>query len=234
MTTTLRPAGAERAESGGGRSRDFTVCVNGRAVGALRLAAEAPGGSGRIEALTVAEPDRRRGRGTVAALAAEEVLRQWGCTRVTAAIPPEAVYGLRIARALGYTEAERALGKCLTGTGEPAPAPVPEGFRLYEPVADSAVLPGSRLFALDAGGATVGRLWLRTEPEPAWVLAVEVPASHHGLGLGRALLLAAESACRSAGVGEIGLNVVLDETAELDLYAALGYEVRTHNFGKSL
>ncbi|MFI0942081.1 GNAT family N-acetyltransferase [Streptomyces sp. NPDC021020] len=232
MTTTLRPAGAERAGSGGGRSRDFTVCVNGRPVGALRLAAEAPGGSGRIEALSVDEPDRRRGRGTVAALAAEEVLRQWGCTRVTAAIPPAAVHGLRIARALGYTEADRVLGKRLSGAGEEVP--VPKGFRLYEPDADPAVLPGSRLFALDTDGGTVGRLWLRTVPEPAWVLAVELLASHHGLGLGRALLLAAESACRSAGVGEIALNIAPEEAAGLHVCASLGYEVRTHNFWKPL
>ncbi|MFI0896449.1 GNAT family N-acetyltransferase [Streptomyces sp. NPDC020983] len=267
MTTTLRPAGAERAQPGGGRSRDFTVCVNGRPVGGLRLTAEAPGGSGRIEALTVDGPDRRRGRGTVAALAAEEVLRQWGCTRVTAAVPPAAAYGLRIVRALGYTEANRTLGKELPAA--PGPAPLPPGLRLHEPDAAcvaqwlaeqqrayaealagtgltaeraaqqaaasaATALPGSRVLTLDAAGATVGRLWLRTDPPPAWVLAVEVAPAHRGRGLGRTLMLAAEPACRSAGAREIRLDVLTGNTAGLRLYAALGYDVRTRHFWKGL
>lgn len=257
MTTTLRPAGAERAEAGGGRSRDFTVCVNGRPVGGLRLAAEAPGGAGRVDALTVDEPDRRRGRGTVAALAAEEVLRQWGCTRVTAEIPPGAVYGLRIAQALGYTESGRVLGKELPA--RVPPPHLPPGLRLHEPDPRSAErwlaqrqrglagwpagqmaaptaagLPGGRLLALDADGATVGRLWLRTEPPPATVLAVEVEVSHRGRGLGRTLLLAAESVCGAAGARGIGLHAAPADPAALHLAASLGYEVRTRHFRKPL
>ncbi|MFI0720203.1 GNAT family N-acetyltransferase [Streptomyces sp. NPDC021224] len=267
MTTTLRPAGEEYALPGGARSRDFTVCVNGRPVGGLRLTAEAPGGSGRIDALTVAEPDRRRGRGTVAALAAEEVLRQWGCTRVTAEIPRGADYGLRIARALGYTETNRALARELPAGA--APAPLPAGCRLHEvdtgsaaewlaelergyaaelvrtgvpagraaeeaAASTAAALPTGRLLALDADGATVGRLWLRTEPLPAWVLAVEVLPAHRGRGFGRTLMLAAESVCRSAGVREVGLNVFTTNAVGLHLYAALGYEVRSRSFSKGL
>lgn len=113
MTTTLRPAGPERRERDGARSRDYTVCVNGRPVGSVRIAAEPHGGPGRIDALAVDEQDRRRGRGTVAALAAEEVLRQWGCTRVLVSVPDEAGYALRLATALGYTETNRTLHKDL-------------------------------------------------------------------------------------------------------------------------
>ncbi|WUH94663.1 GNAT family N-acetyltransferase [Streptomyces sp. NBC_00433] len=130
MTTTLRPAGPERREHDGARSRDFTVCVNGRPVGSVRIGADPRGGPGRIDALAVDEPDRRRGRGAVAALAAEEVLRQWGCTRVLVSVPDEAAYALRLATALGYTETNRTLHKALS-TG-PAPADLPSGSVLRE------------------------------------------------------------------------------------------------------
>lgn len=40
MTTHLRPAGAERREPGGGRTRAFDVCVNGRPVGEVELATD--------------------------------------------------------------------------------------------------------------------------------------------------------------------------------------------------
>ena len=134
MTTTLRPAGAELRGPDGARSRAFTVCVNGRPVGGVRLAAEAAGGPGRVEALAVDEPDRRRGRGTVAALAAEEVLRQWGCRRVVVSVPEEAVHGLRIALSLGYAETNRTLHKDLSATARVTPAPpaLPPGVRLAE------------------------------------------------------------------------------------------------------
>lgn len=113
MTTTLRPAGPERREQDGARSREYTVCVNGRPVGSVRIGAEPRGGPGRIDALAIDEPDRRRGRGTVAALAAEEVLRQWGCSRVLVSVPDEAEHALRLATVLGYTETNRTLHKDL-------------------------------------------------------------------------------------------------------------------------
>lgn len=113
MTTTLRPAGPERREQDGARSRDYTVCVNGRPVGSVRIGAGPHGGPGRIDALAIDEQDRHRGRGTVASLAAEEVLRQWGCTRVLVSVPDGAEYALRLATALGYTETNRTLHKDL-------------------------------------------------------------------------------------------------------------------------
>ncbi|MET9217206.1 GNAT family N-acetyltransferase [Streptomyces sp. NPDC003300] len=129
MTTTLRPAGPERRAPDGGRARAFTVCVNGRPVGGVELSAETGlgPGTGRIAALAVDEPDRRRGRGTVAALAAEEVLRLWGCARAEVSVPAAAEYGLRLATALGYVERARGMLKPLR---EPAPPhPLPPGSR---------------------------------------------------------------------------------------------------------
>jgi GNAT superfamily N-acetyltransferase len=127
MTTTLRPAGPERLEADGSRARTYTVCVNGRPVGGLELGTDPRFGRsvGRIGALVIDEPERRRGRGTVAALAAEEVLRQWGCTRVETQVPSAAGYALRMAANLGYTERSRGMAKPLDGS--PAPHPLPPG-----------------------------------------------------------------------------------------------------------
>ena len=124
MTTTLRPSGPEVRTADGGRARAYDVCVNGRPVGRLRLAAgeDDGGGVGRIEALHIDPAARRRGRATVAALAAEEVLRDWRCRRIEVRVPAEAEWALRLARALGYVESHRAMTKQVTT----APA-LPEG-----------------------------------------------------------------------------------------------------------
>ncbi|MQY11940.1 Acetyltransferase YpeA [Streptomyces sp. RB5] len=123
MTTTLRPTGPERAEADGGRARDYDVCVNGRPVGRVSLGTDERGGpgAGRIRALRIDEADRHRGRATVAALAAEEVLRGWGCRSVGVTVPAAAAAALGLATALGYTEAGRAMSKALTDPPELAP-----------------------------------------------------------------------------------------------------------------
>ncbi|QKW18674.1 GNAT family N-acetyltransferase [Kitasatospora sp. NA04385] len=115
MTTTLRPDGPEEAGVGGGRTQRWHIMVNGRRVGGLRTHGWARTGRypGEICELEVAEPDRRRGRATVAVLAAEEVLRYWGCARAQVTVPVEAPVALRLARSLGYTEQMRNLGKRL-------------------------------------------------------------------------------------------------------------------------
>lgn len=121
MTTTLRPTGPIQREADGATSRTYEVCVNGRPVGRTELATFPPLSptAGAIRSLRIDEADRRRGRGTVAALAAEEVLRGWGCTQVLASVPPEATAALRLTAALGYTERSRSMRKEL---GEEPPA----------------------------------------------------------------------------------------------------------------
>ncbi|MFC5723268.1 GNAT family N-acetyltransferase [Streptomyces gamaensis] len=116
MTTTLRPTAPERRTDDGGRSRTYQICVNSRPVGTVELATDAAFGPtvGRVLRLTVDERERRRGRGTVAALAAEEVLRGWGCARVEIAVDAHATVALGLAHALGYTERNRHLAKTLT------------------------------------------------------------------------------------------------------------------------
>ncbi|UUY46962.1 GNAT family N-acetyltransferase [Streptomyces yangpuensis] len=121
MTTTLRPAQPLQRNSDGTRRRTYEVRVNSRRVGTLELATRsaAQPGIGVIRGLWIDEEDRRRGRGTVAALAAEEVLRSWRCTGVAVSVPADAGPALRMAAALGYRETGRIMVKDL-----PAQPPV--------------------------------------------------------------------------------------------------------------
>jgi GNAT superfamily N-acetyltransferase len=133
MTTTLRPTGPEEPLPGGGRTRRWAVCANGRPVGAVRASAHArwSGFTGEISELEITE-GRRRGRGTVAVLAAEEVLRAWGCTRVDVTVPESAAGAQRLAAALGYRERMRNMSKRLPDE----PPVLPEGLA-ERPIAEA-------------------------------------------------------------------------------------------------
>ncbi|MFF3246010.1 GNAT family N-acetyltransferase [Streptomyces sp. NPDC002870] len=133
MTTTLRPTGPLQHETDGARSRSYEVCVNSRPVGTIEIATypALSATAGTIRSLHIDEADRRRGRGTVAALAAEEVLRGWGCTQVRVCVPPEAAAATRLATALGYTERSRNMIKELPEQPPALPAHV-EGRPMTE------------------------------------------------------------------------------------------------------
>ncbi|MFF9174884.1 GNAT family N-acetyltransferase [Streptomyces sp. NPDC014793] len=118
MTTTLRPAEPLQRNTDGTRSRRYQVCVNSRPVGVLHLGTSANLGDSvaRIIEVRIAEPDRRRGRGTVAALAAEEIARGWGCTQMDVVVPAAAKGALHMAGALGYSLRNRGMEKRLDST----------------------------------------------------------------------------------------------------------------------
>ncbi|MEU3187445.1 GNAT family N-acetyltransferase [Streptomyces sp. NPDC006923] len=124
MTTTLRPTGPLQHTDDGGRSRAYDVCVNSRPVGAIEIRTDPGFGhrAGVVDSLRIDEPDRRRGRGTVAALAAEEVLRGWGCGQVLASVPAGAAPALGLLESLGYTERSRNMLKDLPGEPPALPA----------------------------------------------------------------------------------------------------------------
>lgn len=134
MTTTLRPTGPLQRGADGAMSRGYDVCVNGRPVGSVELARDPDAGpsTGVLRSLAIDEDDRGRGRGTVAALAAEEVLRGWGCTRVVTAVPAEATAALRLATALWYAETGRTLRK-----GVPHEPPALPGGVSSRPLTDA-------------------------------------------------------------------------------------------------
>ncbi|MER6916251.1 GNAT family N-acetyltransferase [Streptomyces sp. NPDC000594] len=127
MTTTLRPNGPLQHRPDGARLRAYDVCDNGRPVGAVEIATVGRLGSwaGTITGLRIDPAQRRRGRGTIAALAAEEVLRGWGCAEVQISVPPDAEAATGLATVLGYTERGRNMAKELG----PEPPALPEGAR---------------------------------------------------------------------------------------------------------
>ncbi|MEV5546973.1 GNAT family N-acetyltransferase [Streptomyces sp. NPDC052309] len=118
MTTTLRPTEPLQRAADGTRSRRYQVCVNSRPVGAIHLGTSAAFGDSVavIHDLRIDEPDRRRGRGTVAALAAEEVARGWGCRQIEAWVPAGAEAAEGLVRALGYVRRNRGMLKRLGDT----------------------------------------------------------------------------------------------------------------------
>jgi len=124
MTTTLRPTEPLQRAADGALSRHFQVCVNSRPVGEVRLSTSPVFGPGvaLIADLRIEERDRGRGRATVAALAAEEVARGWGCTRIECRVPADAGAALRLATALGYVHRNRGMEKQLGGTPPRLPA----------------------------------------------------------------------------------------------------------------
>ncbi|MFC8132435.1 GNAT family N-acetyltransferase [Streptomyces sp. NPDC057302] len=133
MTTTLRPTGPLQQSADGAKSRTYEVRVNSRPVGGIELATHPVFGPGVAEMrdLSIKEPDRRRGRATVAVLAAEEVVRGWGCERIEVAVPAEAAAAHRLAVSLGYQERNRHMVKPLTA--EPAGLPAgAEGREMTE------------------------------------------------------------------------------------------------------
>ncbi|MET7643646.1 GNAT family N-acetyltransferase [Streptomyces sp. NPDC005426] len=140
MTTTLRPSGPIQPGADGAQSRAYDVCDNGRPVGSVEIATEpgSDGGTGVLRSLRIDERVRRRGRGTIAALAAEEVLRGWGCTQVRTDVAADDIAGRRLTTALGYTERSRNMVKRLPA--EPPALPggltarpmTPEEFTAWE------------------------------------------------------------------------------------------------------
>ncbi|MFJ9040689.1 GNAT family N-acetyltransferase [Streptomyces sp. NPDC102406] len=123
MTTTLRPTEPLQRTADGSRSRHYTVCVNSRPVGTLHLATHPAFGPtvAQLLDLRIDEQDRGRGRGTVAALAAEEVARSWNCRRIELSVPAREGALLRLAGALGYVERNRNMAKPLPELAPPLP-----------------------------------------------------------------------------------------------------------------
>lgn len=265
MTTTLRPTAPERRSEDGGRSRSFEVCVNSRPVGTVELTTDARFGPhvGRISALAIDERDRGRGRGTVAALAAEEVLRTWGCGQIQVSVPAPAETALGLAGALGYTERSRTMTKPLaTAPALPAgsiPRPmdeeesrrwlaharqrcvrhwtelgVPPARAEAMAVRDHDGAPGTTLAVLSHDGEDVGTLWVGPHADGAHVFDVEVGAAHRGRGHGRTLMLLAEREALAAGAVALGLTVFAGNEPARRLYDSLGYETTVVHLYKAL
>lgn len=89
----------------------------------------------------------------------------------------------------------------------------------------------------EAGGVPVGMLWLNILTDgktSAFVYDVEVDAAHRGKGLGRAIMVAAESYAAQHGADTIKLHVFGDNTVARGLYDSLGYVATNIGMSKAL
>jgi ribosomal protein S18 acetylase RimI-like enzyme len=111
--------------------------------------------------------------------------------------------------------------------------------QLAQLLPDGPTTPTHRIWAVHVDdGPAVGTLWLQVPRSlgqgPAYVFDVDIDPSHRGRGLGRATMLAAESAAREAGASAISLNVFGHNGAALGLYDALGYTVTRTTLSRRL
>ncbi|MFJ8230991.1 GNAT family N-acetyltransferase [Streptomyces sp. NPDC094448] len=223
MTTTLRPAGPDR--TGPESSRGYDICVNGRRVGGLEIETGPPPGhrTGTILSLFVEPAERHRGRATVAVLAAEEVLRSWGCDVIRMSVAPTARAATRLVLAVGYAPAGRVLEKILA---VPPPA-LPEGLTVRPE------RPQGGYDLLD-GDTAVGWYKLMADGESMRLVTVGIGEPWRGRGYGRALIRHAEGSALAAGARRLLLSVPADDDAALRLASALGYRTTLVHWRKTL
>ena len=89
--------------------------------------------------------------------------------------------------------------------------------------------PDAALFVAEAGdGELVGRLTVMRDPHPSSAhvadLGLMVAASHRRLGIGTALMAAAEDWAGRAGIRKLELHVFPHNAPALAMYEKLGYE----------
>ncbi|MEV0172313.1 GNAT family N-acetyltransferase [Streptomyces sp. NPDC050803] len=222
MTTTLRPTEPLQRDADGVLSRHYQVCVNSRPVGAIHLATDPVFGPtvAHISDLSIEAPDRGRGRGTVAALAAEEVARGWGCTRVEIRVPGDAGPALRLATALGYVHRNRGMEKRLGDT----PPELPAGSR-GRPMTEAEYGPW-----MEYGNAHYAQSWIdRGVPrEQAWAKAVTDMGRLLPQGLDTEDTLISVLEHEGTAVGTLWLSVAGDKAFVFDVEAHERFRGRGH------
>ncbi|MEU8979818.1 GNAT family N-acetyltransferase [Streptomyces sp. NPDC058251] len=222
MTTTLRPTEPLQHTADGTRSRRYHVCVNSRPVGAVHLTTDPVFGPSvaRIQELRIEEPDRGRGRGAVAALAAEEVARGWGCERIETSVPAESAAGLRLAVSLGYVVRNRGMEKPLGET----PPHLPSGS-LGRPMTEAE-------FAVweAAGRESYARTWIE-RGVPAAQAHAKAEHDHHELmpqGVATQNMLFSVLEHEGARVGTLWLAVQGDRVFVFDVEADAAHRGKGH------
>jgi GNAT superfamily N-acetyltransferase len=97
---------------------------------------------------------------------------------------------------------------------------------------------GHAIYRVVADAREVGVLWLGPHPDGlsgvAWVWNIEIVESERGKGLGRATMLAAESAARDEGYTDLALNVFGFNTVARSLYESMGYQTTSLQMRKPL
>jgi ribosomal protein S18 acetylase RimI-like enzyme len=87
------------------------------------------------------------------------------------------------------------------------------------------------IFALTAGGESVGRLWLAEREidgrRSMFIFDIHVDEAFRGRGYGRAAMRLAEEEARNRDIHRIELNVFGGNTVARSLYQSLGYVERS-------
>ncbi|MDI6655777.1 MAG: ribosomal protein S18-alanine N-acetyltransferase [Candidatus Hydrothermarchaeota archaeon] len=92
-------------------------------------------------------------------------------------------------------------------------------LNLYETYPDT-------FFVAEENGAVVGYVISRMVNRSGHVLAIAVDPRHRNRGLGRALMNAVTERLREFGMKDIYLEVRISNTAAINFYKKLGFEVR--------
>ena len=93
----------------------------------------------------------------------------------------------------------------------------------------AAVLPDGlatadvRIWAVEAGGATVGSVFLGLRDGGAWLYDITIADAERGRGYGRAAMVALEDEVRALGFDRVALNVWGGNAVARGLYRSLGY-----------
>jgi GNAT superfamily N-acetyltransferase len=115
VAASLRPTRPIHISVNGMQSCEYQVYVNDRPVGTTEIATDPMSGhaAGVLRSLVIGEPMRRRGLGTAAGLAAEDILRQWGCRQVMAYAAADITAAVRLLHSLRYSEVGSFMVKSL-------------------------------------------------------------------------------------------------------------------------
>ena len=96
----------------------------------------------------------------------------------------------------------------------------------------AAAVADAEAWVAEADGRVVGFLVLVAEPDAMLLDNVAVLPTHHGRGIGRALLELAEQRARAAGLARIRLYTHVTMLENQRLYERIGY-VETHRAGEA-
>lgn len=89
---------------------------------------------------------------------------------------------------------------------------------------------------IEETGEKIGILWMKHEaPRPhGFIFDIVLDEAKRGKGYGKQAMLALEAVAKSLGLETIGLHVFTHNTAAMQLYKRLGYEVTSQNMIKRL
>lgn len=122
---------------------------------------------------------------------------------------------------------------------EHAYAWLPSAVSLTEIYRNSGYM-NSVLYVLEKDGERVGLLWIGTTAEQftceetGYVLGLYVDEAHRGLGLAKAMIMAAEEWAREKGCMHMSINCGTANVPAMNLYSSAGYGQRSVVFRRNL